>query len=201
MDEIEYLSEEEIAKALAPVINLYSVYFDENGNIDAITNEKKVGSKLNCIEFDYKRVEKFFKGENFINYKVSLADKDTPTIVKKTEDAGTNTNFLIEINQIANNNTTLIVEWNRSEQCWIFKIDELYKDQLKLLGLNAQLLFFITLKTNQNFLIRTISINIKELIEFGTFKVNWKTHTEEHINKLSVSTRKFFDSYGIEINE
>ena len=72
MSEVEYLSEELIAQALAISPTLYFVYFNENGDIDAITNEKRTNSKLNCIEFDYKRVEKFFKGtENFINYNYS----------------------------------------------------------------------------------------------------------------------------------
>lgn len=202
MDEIEYLSEEEIAKALAPRPNLYYVYFNENGDIDAITNEKREFSKLNFIEFDYKRVEKFFKGgENFINYKVSLADKDTPTIVKKTEDAGINTNFLMLISNKPTANTTMIVEWNKNLKSWIFKIDEDYKLQLKDLGLNAQLFFFITLKTNQNFLIRTISINIKDLIGPDAFVVKWETASEENYSKLAMATRKFFDSYGIQANE
>lgn len=202
MEEVEYLSEELIAQAIAPKSNLYFVYFNEDGNIDAITNEKKLNSKLNCIEFDYKRVEKFFKGdENFINYKVSLADKDTPTIVKKTEDAGINTNFLIVIDQTVSDDTTLIIEWNLFKKSWIFKIAESYKLQLKELGLNAQLLFFVTLKTNQNFLIRTISIDIKELINPDVFEVEWETAFETDFSNLSISTRKFFDSYGIQVNE
>lgn len=201
MNEIEYLSEEEIAKALTPCSNLYFVYFTETGDIDAITNEKRQSSKLNCIEFDYKRVEKFFKDENFINYKISLVDKDTPTIVKKTEDAGINTNFLNTISQAPSVDTTLVVEWNRVTKNWIFKIDQSYKHQLKELGLNAQLLFFITLKTNQNFLIRTITIDIKTLVDTEVVNVNWVTSAEEDIRKLSVTTRRFFDSYGLQVNE
>jgi len=202
MEEVEYLNEDLIAQALAPKSNLYFVYFNEDGNIDAITNEKKLNSKLNCIEFDYKRVEKFFKTtENFINYKVSLVDKDTPTIVKKTEDAGINTNFLIPINKLPSNDTTLIIQWDRATKSWIFKIDDAYKLQLKELGLNAQLLFFITLKINQNFLIRSISINITNLVKTGTINVEWITPVEQEFHKLSVTTRRFFDSYGIQVNE
>lgn len=202
MNDIEYLSEEQIANALAIPSNLYFVYFNENGDIDAITNEKRIDSKLNCIEFDYKRVEKFFKtNENFINYKVSLVDKDTPTIVKKTEDAGINTNFLIPVNQEPTSDTTLIIHWSSVTKSWIFKIDDEYKSQLEELGLNAHLLFFITLKINQNFLIRTILINIKDLVKTGTVDINWINSSEQEFHKLSVTTRRFFDSYGITTHE
>jgi hypothetical protein len=202
MDDIEYLSEEFLASIDQPTSNLYYVYFDETGKIDSITNERKVNSIFNFIEVEYKRVEKLVTGkENFINYVVSLADKDTPVLVKKTEDAGANTNLLININQQSLPDTTLNVVWNPVTKSWIFYMNELYKNQFASLGLSSQLLFFITMKSNANFLVNSINIDMKELIKSNSIELPWKSKAEENFSNVSVSTKRFFDSYGIQINE
>jgi hypothetical protein len=201
-DEIEYLSEEMLALIDAPILNLYYVYFDETGKIDSITNEKKLNSLLSFIEVEYKRVEKLLLGtENFINYVVSLADKDTPVLVKKTEDAGVNTNLLVSIDQPSSVSTTLNVKWDANIQSWKFYVNPEYKNQFKDLGLSSQLLFFITIKNNSNFLVNSFSIDMKELIKSDSIVFPWKSKIEENFDNISISTKRFFDSYGIETNE
>lgn len=201
-DEIEYLSEEMLALIDTPILNLYYVYFDETGKIDSITNEKKLNSILSFIEVEYKRVEKLLLGtENFINYVVSLADKDTPVLVKKTEDAGVNTNLLVSIDQISSENTTLNVKWDVNNKSWKFYVNPEYKNQFKDLGLSSQLLFFITVKNNSNFLVNSFSIDMKELIKSDSIVFPWKSVIEENFDNISISTKRFFDSYGIETNE
>ena len=200
-DEIEYLSEEQLASVGILSPNLYYVYFNEHGLIDAITNEKRLNSIHSHIEVEYKRVEKFLLGkENFIDYIVSLVDKDTPVLVKKTEDAGANTNLLINIDSFSDT-ATLNIVWNTMTKSWIFYIADEYKDQFKDLGLSSQLLFFITLRSNANFLVNAISIDMKELISSNNITVPWNSKAEENISNISVSTRRFFDSYGIQIHE
>jgi hypothetical protein len=201
-DEIEYLSEEMLALIDTPILNLYYVYFDETGKIDSITNEKKLNSPLSFIEVEYKRVEKLLLGtENFINYVVSLADKDTPVLVKKTEDAGVNTNLLVNIDQISSANTTLNVKWDVNNKSWKFYVNPEYKNQFRDLGLSSQLLFFITVKNNSNFLVNAFSIDMKELIKSDSIVFPWKSVIEENFDNISISTKRFFDSYGIETNE
>lgn len=201
-DNVEYLSEEQLALIDKPVLNLYYVYFDEKGAIRSITNEKKEITTFNFIEVEYKRVEKLLSGkENFVNYIVSLVDKDTPVLVKKTEDAGVNTNLIINIDQMATVETTLNVVWNANTKSWKFYIDDLYKSQFKDLGLSAQLLFFITVKNNANFLVNLISIDVKELVHSNGIEVPWKSSLEENFKNISVSTKRFFDSYGIQTHE
>jgi hypothetical protein len=201
-DEIEYLSEEMLASIDSPILNLYYVYFDDAGRIDSITNEKRLNSLLNFIEVEYKRVEKLLLGtENFINYVVSLADKDTPVLVKKTEDAGANTNLLISIDQLSSKNTTLNVKWDASIKSWKFYVNPEYKNQFRDLGLSSQLLFFITVKNNSNFLVNSFSIDMKELIKSDSITFPWKSVIEENLDNVSISTKRFFDSYGIETNE
>ena len=197
-DEIEYLSEEQLASLLAPPPAIYYVYFTDAGKIDAITNEKRESTALGFITVDYKRVEHFLTGtENFIDYVVSLADKDTPMIVKKTEDAGVNTNWIVNIQSPVTDKTTLNIVWNEVNKSWDFCIQESYKQQISTLNLNAQLLFFITLRSNANFLVRIITIDMKELIEAKQIEIPWTSNAERNFSKLFVSTKRFFDSYGI----
>ena len=201
-DEIEYLDEEILALIDTPVLNLYYVYFDETGKINSITNEKKSNSTLSFIEVEYKRVEKLLLGtENFVNYVVSLADKDTPVLVKNTEDAGVNTNLLVSIDQVSSETTTLNVKWNANTKSWKFYINPEYKNQFKDLGLSSQLLFFITVKNNSNFLVNSFSIDMKELIRLDSIVFPWKSKIEENFDNITISTKRFFDSYGIEPNE
>ena len=197
-DEIEYLTEEQLASLFAPPPVIYYVYFTDAGKIDAITNEKRESTALGFITVDYKRVEQFLTGtENFIDYVVSLADKDTPMIVKKTEDAGVNTNWLVNVRSPITDNTTLNILWNSFNKSWDFSIQESYKQQISTLNLNAQLLFFVTLRNNANFLVKIITIDMKELLEANQIKISWTSDAEHNFSKLFVSTKRFFDSYGI----
>jgi hypothetical protein len=197
-DEIEYLTEEQLASLTVEPPVVYYVYFTDAGKIDAITNEKRESTVLGFITVDYKRVEQFLTGtENFIDYVVSLADKDTPMIVKKTEDAGVNTNWLINVQAPTTDNTTLNIVWNNFNKSWDFSIQESYKQQISTLNLNAQLLFFITLKQNANFLVRIINIDMKELLAAKQLQIPWISNAERDFSRLFVSTKRFFDSYGI----
>jgi len=197
-DEIEYLTEEQLASLTGESPVVYYVYFTDAGKIDAITNEKRNSTSLGFITVDYKRVEQFLTGtENFIDYVVSLADKDTPMIVKKTEDAGVNTNWLVNIQSLTTDNATLNIVWNSFNKSWDFSIQESYKQQISSLNLNAQLLFFVTLKQNANFLVRIINIDMKELLDADQIQIPWISNAERDFSRLFVSTKRFFDSYGI----
>lgn len=197
-DETEYLTEEQLASLSAPPPVIYYVYFTDAGKIDAITNEKRENTALGYITSDYKRVEHFLTGtENFIDYVVSLADKDTPMIVKKTEDAGVNTNWLVTVHSPITDNTTLNIVWNSFNKSWDFSIQQSYQQHISTLNLNSQLLFFVTLRNNANFLVRTITIDMKELLDAKQIKVSWTSNAERDFSKLFVSTKRFFDSYGI----
>jgi hypothetical protein len=202
MEEIEYLTEEQLASISVPTLDLYYVYFDEAGNINSITNEKKHESALSFVMFEFSRIEKFFNGtDNFINYKVSLADKDTPVLIKKVEEAGANINFLKTIDNPRADNSVLVVEWNLIDKAWNFYIPKKHKEQLLVLGINVTLLFFITIKNNMNFIIRSVSIDTKELLESDIVTIPWTTTKEANISDISIITKKFFDSYGLEIYE
>lgn len=204
IEEIEVLSDEQIAQAHAAVMfsNVYYVYFENNGSITLITNEKDATRTQNFIEVEYSRISKFLEGkENFINYKVSLMDKDTLSIVKKTQDAAVNTTLLTTIDNTVSNDTLLVIEWDIVNSCWNFSIRPEHKSQLVEMGVSTKLLFFITAEANLNFLIRTIDIELTDLVKLDKLSVPFVSKLENDISKLSVSTRRFFDSYGLLVNE
>jgi hypothetical protein len=197
-DEIEYLTDEQLASISGVIDNLYYVYFLEGGKIDAITNEKRENSAVNFIKVEYNRIEKFLVGkENFSEYIVSLIDKDTPVIVKPSESINANTHWLLKIIDQPTDNTTLTVVWNNVNKTWKFSINESSRAQIKQIGLTAQLLFFITFNNNPNFLIRTISIDILDISNTEAIEIPWISASEQDYYSISVSTRRFFESYGI----
>lgn len=200
-EEIEYLSEEEIAKATASPVELFYVYFDETGTIQGIFPGPNPESTHSFISVEFKRVEKFILGsENTANYLVSLVDKDTPMMVKRTEDAAGNTNLLQTI-EPTSSNATLNIEWDLQNKQWRFYIDSEVKSQFNSLGLITPLLFFITQKRNANFLLNTIQLDMRDLLSNESINVPWISRTEEDFSNVSVSTKRFFDSYGLLKNE
>jgi hypothetical protein len=204
IEEIETLSDEQIAEAIAytSFSNLYYVYFETDGSIALISNEKDTTKVQNFIEVEYNRVSKFLEGkENYIDYKVSLVDKDTLSIVKKTQDAGTNTNFLILVDEVASEHTLMLIEWNQKDNCWNFSINPEHKSQLLEMGVSTKLLFFVSKESNANFLVRTIDIDLASLVQLDKLSVPFISKMEQDISSLSVSTRRFFDSYGLVIND
>lgn len=197
-DEIEYLSDEQLASIAGIVDNLYYVYFVDGGKIDAITNEKRENSPLNFIKVEYNRIEKFLLGkENFSEYIVSLIDKDTPVIVKPSESISANTHWLLKVTDITTDTTTLRVTWSSVNKSWKFSLNESSREQIKQIGLTAQLLFFITLSDNPNFLIRTICIDMLEISSTKEIEIPWISMIEQDYYSIAVSTRRFFESYGI----
>jgi hypothetical protein len=197
-DEIEYLTDEQLALINGVVDNLYYVYFVDGGKIDAITNEKRENSTLNFIKVEYNRIDKFLVGgENFSDYIVSLIDKDTPVIVKLSESISANTHWISKIIEVPDDNTTLTVVWNSVNKTWKFSIDESSREQIKQIGLTAPLLFFITFSSNPNFLIRTISIDMLDISNSKEIEIPWISDSEQDYHSVAVSTRRFFESYGI----
>jgi hypothetical protein len=197
-DEIEYLSPEQIASITNTNTDFYYVYFIEGGKIDSITNEKKENSSLNFIKVEYNRIEKFLIGnEHFSEYVVSLIDKDTPVIIKPSESVSANAHWLLIINEFATDNTTLIVTWSSVNKSWKFSINETARKQINHIGLTTQLFFFITLNNNPNFLIRTICIDMLDISNAKEIEIPWISKVEQDYYSVTISTRRFFESYGI----
>lgn len=197
-DDYEELSEAEIQRILAPAPVMYYVYFDSNGKIDAITNEQRAESTFNSTELEYSAVEQFLKGnENIFNYRLVLVDKKTYAFVKEKEDGDISLNFLYMIKSKATDTTSCIVEWNKHTQEWSVSL----QDDVEDLKLNATITFFLSLASNRNYLLRTFKVETRDLVNSKKVTFPFLSNLENNISKLSISTKKFFDSYGLVINE
>ena len=90
---------------------------------------------------------------------------------------------------------TLIVEWTPS--CWKFILDT---DQFEsAVRIDGQLSFFVTAEDNQEYIIRTITIDFEQLLNAGVVLVNFTTDREQHPNTVVLMTRMIFESYGLRI--
>jgi hypothetical protein len=203
-DEIEYLTEEEISQAIAVsnFSNIYYVYFDTAGEILSISNERSVSRTDSFLEIEYERVEKFISNtETLSDYKISLLD-EKPTLVKKTQESVYKTNIFKMIDPTVTESTMLVVRWEKSKSRWVFSLRESYKKQLRDLGLSSRLLFFVTMNSNVNLLVRSIEIDLKELIGSPAgISIPFSSKFENNLKLINIGTRRFFDSYGLLINE
>lgn len=197
-DEFEELTEEELAKLLIPAPPVYYAYFNDTGEIDAITNEKRIDSNFSVAEFDYQSAEMFLTGKaNIINYRVTMSAKNSYIFVKKQDDADIGLNSLCFIKDSFTATPSCIVEWDKKSSNWVLYLND---DTIQLQKLSANLMFYITLH-NKNFLVRSIKVDVKDMVEQGKIVIPFMYDVEHDIAKLTVSTRKFFDSYGLKVNE
>ena len=57
------------------------------------------------------------------------------------------------------------------------------------------------LETDFDFLVRTFYIKLHDILKEGKLIYNFESKSEDDIDKLSISTRRFFNSYGLKIND
>lgn len=197
-EEFEELTEEELLKLLNPSPTVYYVYFDNEGNIDAITNEKRVETHFNVAEVSYDTAEIFLTGKaNFINYRLTLSSNNSYVFVKKASDSDVGLNTLSMVERAPDGETACIVEWNGTEKTWRLYLQD---GSLTSTKLSVNLMFYVSL-VNKNFLVRAIKLDINELADGNAVTVPFTSDVELDVSKIRVSTRKFFDSYGLIVNE
>lgn len=197
-EEFEELTAEELDKLMNPTPAVYYVYFDDEGNIDAITNEKRAESSFNVAEVNYNTAEIFLTGKaNFINYRLTLSNKNSYVFVKKIGESDVGLNTLNTIYEQPTEDTACIVEWNKHTKTWQLYLQN---DNAVTTRLSVNLTFYVSL-VNRNFLVRTIKLDMKDFSNNQKVTIPFSSEVENDISKIVVSTRRFFDSYGLVINE
>jgi len=199
------LTPEEIAASTAPTVQNYRCYFDiKTGDILSISNEEN-NFYENGIVIDYPLYEKFVTGvEHFKDWTVTRtknpdSESGLEIVPKMQQELFFKNNMFEWITAKANKKTELIIHWVASDNMWIFlisdKVRQQYYDNKYPMGM---LTFFITMETDFDFLIRTITINVKDLVS-DKVHVPFTTSIEENIDKISISTKSLFSSYGLTI--
>lgn len=206
MEDIEdCLTPEEIAAAMAPMVQTYRCYFDiKTGDILAISNEESSQYESGII-IDYPLYEKFVTGvEQFKDWTVTRtknpdSESGLELVPRMQQELFFKNNMFEWITDKSTKKTELTVHWSPNENMWIFlisnKVRQQYYDNKYPM---ETLTFFITLETDFDFLVRTITINIKDLV-LDKVCVPFITTVEEKIDKISISTKSLFSSYGLTI--
>lgn len=180
--------------------NQYYVYYDiRTRDILSITNEQNT-SYENGIIVSFEDVENFLEGKwHFKDFKVDYETGSTELKIISNSaqgfDFNTNEFKLIES---GNNDADLIIEWNLPKKSWIFSLSQQYKRSFNGV-FNSNLMFFITLESDHDFLIRTIYIDADELKRRDFIDISFNTDIENKIEKISISSRMNFKNYNLKV--
>jgi hypothetical protein len=111
-------------------------------------------------------------------------------------------NTLLEwVSDIPNSDTNFVIEWNKSDRQWMFYVTDEGRKILDGGMYDSTLVFFVMLETDFDFLIRTFYIKLHDILKLGRLGFDFESKMEDDIHKLSISTRRFFNSYGLKIND
>lgn len=178
----------------------YYVYYDgKTGTILSITNEKNPNLEVG-LEVDTDAVCRFFSGEwKFSDYIVSykkLPDGSTikDIIPKIDQDYGFRSNVFEWISENEIEDPEVLVEWDFPKKVWRFKLNVAQQEEILL----SKIMFFVTLSTDFDFLIRTIVIDTTDLIN-NVVEVPFDSKKELDIKQISISSKLSFRTYKLRI--
>ena len=181
----------------------YYVYYDKKtGSILSATNE--VSTRYDYgIEVLFEDIEKFISGEwKFQDYVIGYKnpdDKSTLAILSRDYLGYTFKNSMVEWITEQSKDTECVVEWDGPNSKWNFYLDNDFKKHYNNTILDTQLMFFVTLETDFDFLIRTIFVKIPLLLAEPILSVPFESTIESKIDKISISTKNVFKSYKLKV--
>jgi len=158
----------------------YLHYNPETGEVLSVSNEK---INNNAVGIDAETAGSFMNGsKKFLHHYVDINNK---TLNSTSKSETKSTSSLTLINTLSSGNENLNVQWTRNVG-WNFNL---------FYGTSTDLVFYITLKTNLNYLIRKISISQKQISE----TIPFENELEKDINNIAVLTKTVYPSYGLTI--
>lgn len=178
----------------------YYVYYDnKTKRILSITNEASSVYE-NGLKVDFEDVEKFLNGtwhvkDFLVDYYAGTSELGILSKVDQSVNFENNEfNLIYEKDGFAE----FIVEWNKENKSWYFQLDPGYKATVNGV-FNSGLTFFVTLESDHDFLIRTITIDADQLLSNFHVGVPFIESIEEDISKISISTRMIFKNYKLKV--
>jgi hypothetical protein len=186
------------ALAISSVPVIYKVYFDrDTGDILSITNEENI-EFTNSIDVDYEEVRPFLLGKKQVsNHKIIFANQTTPTIVSKSE-GDVKLALLEQVPLIDNWDSMFTIENYPLLKQWGFQLRPDQQETLQSHNLNTTFEVFVVDKNNNNMLIRSIKLSLRDLINTDRLYVEHVVPIEANIeNRLFV--KNFFSTIGYQI--
>lgn len=181
----------------------YYVYYDKKtGAILSATNEKSTVFD-HGIEVDFSDIEGLLSGKDdfkdlVVGYK-RLANNSTVLAVLPSGVSGvTFRNNVFEWIE-ENPHADCIVEWNGPKSSWKVSLVSAVKNTYTDYILTSKLVFFVTLESDLDFLVRTIYIDLQYLLDQKSVEIPFNTSLEHKIDKISISSKLVFKSYGLKV--
>jgi len=180
----------------------YVYYNRQTGQIMSVGVEPNPHFEHYIIQ-PFELVEQLISGRRkFSEFEVSYKKIGTTSIlavVEKDYQGYVFKNNLYEWIKPTDERRDCIVEWNYPDQVWRFKLDEEYKELLNDQLIGQKILFFVTLSTDFDFLIRTIPLNVVDLVSEKFVEIPFISKLEKDIKKISISCKMTFKNYGLRI--
>jgi len=190
-------------KKYIPYEPKYYVHYDKKtGSILSVSPEK-LSTDKHSIEISFEEFKLFVNGSRHPRDYMVVHDKNEITIARVNNPlqgfAFKNKSFEW-ITDTPTKNTELITTWDNVNNCWNFKLSKLAKTRTST-DVTSHAIFFVTLENDFDFLIRTIIIKIKDLVSNDTIVIPFDSKIEKNIDKISISSKTHFHSYGLIIND
>ena len=196
MNENDELTPEQLEQAMAMSImpTCMFVYYDESGNITAISNEKN--DSLLYAEVPESKVTEFLSGDkSFSKYKIDYFTFNKEDYKEELLiDIPANLIYIVPFSKKEDEKDITIVH-NKETKTWSFVLNESGVDIVKKQNLFKPYRFYIIKDNNPQFLLSTIELTGNELLE--TPSVAFKSKFENHVKTVGVATMKEFNSYGL----
>jgi hypothetical protein len=191
-----------MAKKLEPP--KYYVYYDKKtGKLLSVGNEKDSQYEYG-IEVKFEEIESLLDGtarfkDYLVGYKRDVDGSSRLAVVPNTEQGYTFKNNVFEWITESNKATECIVTWNGKTKHWEFSLSDKAKNIYKDSILIPKLVFFVTLESDFDFLIRTIFLDAIDLISSEHILVPFESNIETKISKISISSKLVFKTYGLKV--
>ncbi len=184
-------------------MNEYYVYFDKKtGQIVSVGNEPEPKYE-HAIKTNFEDVEGFLTGkwkfkDYLVGYKRNQEGLSVLAIVPATDPGYAFKNNVFEWITETTDQVECLVTWNGPKKSWEFQVNSKIKDYYDVV-VAPKLVFFVTLEDDFDFLVRTIFINLADLITSDVMSFPFESKIENKIDKISISSKLVFKSYGLRI--
>lgn len=184
------------------IYNYYIYYDPKTGEIQSISNEIDKNYKAG-IQVDFDEISGFLDGKmRMFDYKIGykkLPNKDVVLgIVHKDSNGYSFKNNVFEWIKENNNEADCLVTWDGKKKTWTFQLNDHVKKFINIV-LQERAVFFVILEEDFDFLVRTISVRLGELLENDTVEVPFSSELEHDFDKIAIASRMMFKSYGLRI--
>jgi hypothetical protein len=181
----------------------YVFYEKRSGKILGAGNEKDSRFEYG-IEVPFDEVENLLNGnwhfrDYLVGYKREIDGSSRLSVVPNTEQGYTFKNNIFEWITETKKKVECLVTWNGKDACWEFSLDKKVKENYADRLLIPKLVFFVTLESDFDFLIRTIFIESLDLISSEKITIPFERSIEYKIDKISISSKLVFKNYGLRI--